>query len=118
MSVWPPSLPQAPLIAGHSEQPQDQTISTSMDKGPEKTRRRITAGYTSMPVQFVLTAAQVTTFESFWDSTIAAGALPFDFTHPRTGATVSVKASPAVYQLSPAGDNASYILSMVFQVQP
>lgn len=118
MSVWPPSLPQAPLISGHKEQPQDQTISTSMDKGPEKTRRRFTAGYTGMPVQFMLSAAQVVTFESFFDTTIGAGALPFEFTHPRTGATVSVKISPAVYDLTPAGDNANYVLSAVFRIQP
>lgn len=96
MATWP-TLP-APLINTFRETPPDNTIRSQTDKGPAKVRRRTTAG--PRPVQFTLhlTTAQVATLEAFYNTTTASGALEFDYTHPRTAATVVARfTSPPAY---------------------
>lgn len=123
MPTWPASLPDCPLAGNYSEQPQSQVLSSEMDAGPTKTRRRFTAGTTALAFDRNMTHAQLATFEEFFDNDIAAGALPFDIAHPRTKQVVSVlirtnKDSPP-YELTPVGSGAThYRISMILEVQP
>jgi len=84
--VWPPSLPQEPLI-GWVEQWAETRVRTETDSGPAKVRRRFTAGVRQLQLPLALTEAQMATLDTFFDSTTAGGALRFEWQHPRTGAT-------------------------------
>ena len=81
--VWPASLPQF-VDRPHTEGMPDALLRTPMDAGPAKTRRRFTAGIKPVKAQMDLTAAQAATFETFFDVTLKAGALAFDWVLPRT----------------------------------
>lgn len=55
-----------------------------MDKGPDKVRRRTTAGVRKFSFIMLLTADQVDTLETFYNDTTNGGADKFTFDHPRT----------------------------------
>jgi hypothetical protein len=89
--VWPVSLPARPLIGGYEETFPDIALRTQMDAGAAKMRRRYTAAVRPLTVAYRLSDSQVTTLDDFFVNTTAAGSLPFDWVHPRTLATVSVR---------------------------
>lgn len=103
MAIWPLSLPQAPSWTGFQETSPNTTIRTPMDVGPPKVRRRSTAAVRPLSMQFMLTRDEVATLETFYQTTLAGGSLPFDWVHPRTGAAVSVQftAPPSYHALGP-----------------
>jgi hypothetical protein len=109
MATWPSDLPDYPLLNGYSEAPQSGVLRTQMDSGRPKRRKRYNAPPTQFNVQFNLTGSQLQTFEDFFETDLEFGALGFDWTHPRTGTSVSfyfvgsykTKAlSPDVFQVS------------------
>lgn len=61
-----------------------------MDAGPAKTRIRFERPST-MSVEFLMTTAEVTIFESFVNTTLSGGVLRFTFTHPRKLSSVEVR---------------------------
>ena len=87
MAAWPATLPQAPLVNGYQESIPDTSIRTKMDQGAAKTRKRTTAGIREFQMSFVMTAAQVEIFETFYITTTNSGVDMFTFDHPRTGVT-------------------------------
>jgi hypothetical protein len=87
MPAWPGTLPQKPLQSGFNESLKNLVITTQMDSGPAKVRRRFTAGVKKYSVSFLMTSDQLSTFEIFYNDTILGGALSFDFPDPRTGTT-------------------------------
>ncbi len=84
MATWPSILPQVPLQAGYSEKSANNSIRSSMDVGPAKTRARISAGVREHKVQFVLTEAELTIFEEFYADTLLSGSVSYVWNHPRT----------------------------------
>jgi hypothetical protein len=95
---WPGTLPAAPQLRGFEEQPANTLIRTEMDVGPAKVRRRITAGVRPHKMLFHMDAAQLEIFDQFYTDVLGDGALPFNFTHPRTGETKSFRiVSPPTY---------------------
>jgi len=109
--VWPTSLPafEEPLLSSYNEKPGTTTVRTEMEVGPAKIRKRTTAEVDRFEVAYIMTGSQVATFDGFYDSTTAQGALRFDATHPRTGNTVEVrfrdrpqfkKSAPDVWRVS------------------
>jgi hypothetical protein len=92
MAVWPISLPQSPLmLQGFQETLPNTVIRTEMDVGPPKVRQRATAGIRAFTMIVQMTKAQVATLDTFYVSTLAGGSLPFDWTHPRTGAAATYR---------------------------
>lgn len=89
MATWP-SLP-APLINTFKETVPDNILRTSMDRGVDKVRRRTTANARGIQFTLLLTPAQISTLETFYVTTLLSGADEFDYTHPRTGATVNAR---------------------------
>ena len=87
MATWPGTLPTAPLVQGYQEIAPELTIRTQMDQGPDKVRKRTTAGVRQFQAIFQMTTAQVATFETFYETTTNGGADQFTFDHPRTGST-------------------------------
>ena len=90
MADWPANLP-APLLDSFREAVAETVIRTSMDAGPAKARRRSSAGSGSLTLNYIVSRAQAAVLDSFFDGDAAGGALPFGFTHPRTGATLSCR---------------------------
>lgn len=85
--VWPPSLPQTPLL-GWAKQLAETRIRTQTDTGPAKVRRQFTSGVEQLSgVQILVTDAQRATFAEFFDDTTSGGALPFEWQMPDTGST-------------------------------
>lgn len=98
MPAWPGSLPQKPLLEGLQEQAPTLTVRTQMDAGPPKIRKRFTAGIRLFSLLLSLTKAQVETLDVFFVTTSNGGATPFDWTHPRTAASVTFRfVSPPAY---------------------
>ncbi|MFH1158064.1 MAG: hypothetical protein V1721_04170 [Pseudomonadota bacterium] len=91
MTTWPASLPASPLLDSFRETVPDSVIRTSMEQGPAKLRRRTTAAVRVLSVAYLMSKDQVTALETFYLTTLQGGSFPFDFTHPRTGATVSCR---------------------------
>ena len=69
----------------------DMVVRTEMDAGPAKLRRRFTAAVRPLKGRIEITRAQAATLETFYVTTLAGGALPFDWTSPRTLETVSMR---------------------------
>lgn len=101
--IWPNALPSAPLLRELSETAPNTTIRTSMDVGPAKIRRRQTVAPRMFNVIWSMTRNQVATFDEFYTITTLGGSEPWEYTHPRTGATVDFRfASVPTYKpLSP-----------------
>lgn len=86
MPAWP-DIPFFCAVTG-SEQtgPTGAVIRTRMDAGPDKVRRRTTAAPRSFRGRTpFLTRAQLTTFETWFSSSIADGALSFTADDPYGG---------------------------------
>ena len=86
--VWPLGLPARPLIPGFEETFPDIMLRTEVDAGVAKARRRFTAAARPITAPYRLSDSEVTTLDAFYLST---GAQPFDWVHPRTLTTVSVR---------------------------
>lgn len=91
MSNWPSTLPQELIEDNFEETMQNLIISTDMEVGPPKTRRRLTANSTPVKGSIIVTKAQRAIFFTFFHSTIAGGAIKFTWEHPITGTTVKMK---------------------------
>lgn len=118
VDIWPTGLPQKLLLSGSSLGVGDGLIETQPDIGPPISRRRATAVVRPLTGSMMLSDAQITTFETFFFTTILRGSLAFNFPDPRTGATLLVKftkANPPSY--SPQGAD-NYLLSLNLLVLP
>jgi len=80
---WPATLPQCPTL-NISEQRQRNIVAFQPDVGVAKMRRRSTAVGVMTAMSFRLTTAQVATFDTFYETTLLDGTLPFDLAHPIT----------------------------------
>ncbi len=84
MATWPATLPQFSLRDGYSEDLGFPVIQAPVD-GPALARRRYTAAPRNVSAQYQLTNAQLATFETFFLTTVAQGALSFTAPVRRTG---------------------------------
>ena len=82
--VWPPTLPQVPLKP-YGESGGVRVLRTPMDKGPSKVRF-LSAKPDVIPLEFLMTTAQLSTFITFAKET-TRGVLRFGLPHPRTKQT-------------------------------
>lgn len=87
MSSWPATIPQALFTDGYGEAPPNVTIRSQMDFGPDKVRRRATAGVRPVSGKMVMTSAQLADFKTFYNTTILGGSLRFDWVDPYDGTT-------------------------------
>jgi hypothetical protein len=91
MTVYPATLPVSPLVDSFREAIPNTVLRTEMEQGPAKVRQRTTAAVRRFSVGYVMAKAQIEILETFYLTTLQGGTLAFDFTHPRTGATVSCR---------------------------
>jgi hypothetical protein len=98
--VWPASLPQQPLLAAYEESYGQYAVHGDLPGGAPVGRRRTTADPGPIRVTFVLTLAQVLTFDGFYEEDTKGGALPFTWTHPDRGAVrLAFTAGPQIRAL-------------------
>lgn len=102
--TWPGSLPQVPLFSQMSDDFGFNILTTSMDSGIAKMRKRGKRG-SRMSMTFQMTTTQVAYLRTFVESTIN-GISRFYFDHPRTGSTIEAR-------LIPDGNGALYSISQV-----
>lgn len=91
MASWPSTLPQRPLSEGFTEQPMSNVVRSDMEVGPAKIRQRYTATIRQYGLRLMLTKAQIATLETFVDSTLGGGVLPFDWVDHRTGSAATYR---------------------------
>lgn len=82
--AWEASLPQKLLTDGYTESPANTTIKSDPDMGPSKVRRRFTAGVRLITGNIVVTATQLETFKTFYNSTLLGGSIRFSWLEPPT----------------------------------
>lgn len=87
MDVWPVGLPQKPLELAYEETMRGGQERTSIEGLPLIQRQRSPAQPKPIHVVIQVTNAQYDTFQAFYRTTLGFGALPFEWTHPRTNST-------------------------------
>ena len=113
MPTWPPALPDYVLKDGFSEKLPDNTIRSKMGVGPPKMRRRGTGAPRPITVQQYMTATQVATFDTFYETTLYSGSLRFDWINPRTEVSKELRfTEPPIYTSTGAG----YTVSMKLEI--
>lgn len=116
MPTWPGTLPQYVQESGYREEIQDQTVESAMDTGPAKIRRRFTKSLRKFTISMQMTAAQVTTFETFWQTTVAGGSLSFDWVHPRTRAAATMRFRNPAPAITTIGAGASSVVQFTLEI--
>lgn len=110
-----PTLPN-PRASTYSEETPDVLIRTQMDAGVAKVRPRFSSGVTMIKYHLFLSAAQVTTLDTFYRTTVSNGSLTFDYTHPRTAASVTARfVKPPNYVVN---DHGYYSADIEIEVLP
>ena len=104
--AWPGTLPpfEEPLYRIYAEEQGSTTIRSSNDVGPANTRQRTTASIDTLELGYIMDGTQLTTFETFYESTSKHGSLRFDATHPRKGTAIEVRFTQQP-DIEPAGVN-------------
>lgn len=113
--VWPASLPQAFDSDAYQETPPNLAVSTDMDIGPAKRRRRFSAGVIAIKGAIKpLTKEQSETLVSFYLDGLQS-VLRFSWTHPRTGdaAEFRFRAPPEI-----SSRGATYIATIDLEILP
>jgi len=121
MDTWPGTLPQK-LSADTTVQDDESRATTDMDSGPSSVRNRFTAITQTVKGSMVLTGAQLTTFDTFFRTTIKHGSISFSWIHPFTESTVTIrfKKKPEwqCIKPSPAVNDRLYQASLELEIQP
>jgi hypothetical protein len=93
-------------------------LRTDMETGPAKVRRRATAVPRAFDLELSLSRNQVALFDAFYTDSIKLGALPFEWKHPRTGATCDMRitSTPTARPKAARGDGREY-WSLSFSVE-
>lgn len=116
MAVWPSGLPQKFQQSGFSNSLPDNTIQSSMATGPDKARRRDVSAVEPISGSMILDETQYELIVTFYNTTLASGALPFDWVHPVTGIACEMRiVRPPKF--TPLSGN-FYKASMQMEIQP
>ena len=84
-SAWPSTIQQAFNQGDFALTDEDNVIRSTVDIGKPKRRRRYTASRETFNGSFIVDATGYAVFKAFFDTTLAAGSLPFTHDHPITG---------------------------------
>lgn len=91
MDSWPGSLPTRPLEDAYEETWRDSQVRSSIEGMPLVQRQRSPAYPKPLAFALQLTSAQLDAFQTFFRTDLGFGAIPFTWTHPRTGASIRVR---------------------------
>jgi hypothetical protein len=82
--IWPSGLPNELLQRGYAQETANTVLRTNMDAGPNKVRRRYTAGIEPIKGNLLLTFAELGLLREFYDVTLQGGSLRFTGRDPIT----------------------------------
>ena len=116
MAAWPGTLPSYVQEGGFNEIPQSTSIESEMETGPAKARRRFTRATRKFQCQMHMTSAQVTTFETFWETTLFGGVDVFTWVHPRTRSAANVRFRNPRYNIGTIGGGGTCVVSFILEV--
>lgn len=92
MATWPGGLLQSPMREGFSQSFEDNLLRTNMDAGVAKQRLRTTSGPKTVRCKvFLNDATDLSTFTTFFNTTINYGADEFEWTDHVEGGTVNYR---------------------------
>jgi len=121
LDTWPATLPQR-LSSDASVQDDESRAMSDMDAGPASVRNRFTAITQTAKGSMILTGTQLSTFNTFFRTTIKQGSLSFSWIHPFTeeAATVRFKSKPEWKCIKPAGSvgDRLYQAALELEIQP
>jgi hypothetical protein len=87
---WPGNLPYIE-IAGYASGMEDLLLRSPMEVGPDKVRRRNTAGVRPVNGNLTVDSAELETLRSFYKDSTLSGAIRFAWTEPETGNPVEMR---------------------------
>lgn len=90
MATWPATLPQT-VLSDLVRQRQAGKVRSDMDTGPAKQRARFTATTKQFTASLMMTGAQLTTFYTFYETTLGQGAVSFTWVDPITDASATLR---------------------------
>lgn len=118
MDSWPIGLPQKVRTDGFQKVPMGTKVASGVSVGPAKVRSRYTKGVYRYSVQFLLDFDQLSIWDSFYETTLANGAMPFLFEDPFTLTQEAFRIAPDNEPvLRPLGGRV-YTLDMVWEKMP
>ena len=101
MTAWPlASLPDAPLDGSFSQTPVPSFVDDRPDIGAARRRARFTRTLRRFAFRYLVTTAQKDALDTFYYTTTSGGVASFDWDHPDTGETLSVRFTADGYQIS------------------
>ena len=86
-----PALPTNFEYGSFNESQQDGSITTNMDAGPAKKRRRFTAITESYGGSMTMDSSQKAAFKTFFQTTLMQGSLTFNFPNPVSTGDIEVR---------------------------
>lgn len=89
MATWPTRF--CPMAGSFQEAPPNNIIRSTMDKGPEKVRRRTTANIRPVSFKLLLKRQDTQELDNFFTTDTLSGSMVFDFVHPRTEQLVKAR---------------------------
>ena len=101
-----------PLINGWSETPPNLVFRTSMEEGPQKTRRWGTAGSGKINANYIWDKEQRDIWKNFYNNTIANGSLTFMFHHPIDDKDIEVRLQNVPTEVLASYNRFSYTLEL------
>lgn len=119
VDTWPasPTLPQRLLAETYSEGFADGRLVSQMETGPAKVRRRSSAMPRPIKGEMIMTAAQVASLRTFFNTTLIGGSLPFNFPDPITyPTTILVRFAGGVPAVSAFGSR--YKVALDLEILP
>jgi len=105
-SLWSavsPALPTSYLVGTFTRGFRDSVVRFETDRGPAPTRQRFAVGVRPESGAMLMTTAQLSALRTFYETTLAGGALSFEMFDPLGGAARLVRFAepPAPEELRP-----------------
>lgn len=116
--IWPPTLPQYPLLEGYEETAPDIVLRSNNDAGPPKVRRRFTANVGQIACRYNVTRAQLDIFDDFYFGPAGGGSVAFEWMHPWRRVTVRVRFKEAPRYSSAGNPETAWMISVALEVLP
>lgn len=113
--LWPDTLPP-PALNSFQETAPDNSIRSSLDRGPAKVRRRTTANVRIISFSLALDPDLVDVLDDFYNEDTFSGSVSFLMYHPRTGEQVECRfTSPPQYS---EAEGVIYNASVALEILP
>lgn len=116
--VWPTTLPQCPILNAFTEQRQRNVAAFAPSVGKSRMKLRSTAARVSTSVAYRMTNAQILAFNTFYETTLAHGSMPFDWAHPVSKINYTwifdAKNTPKIDRMTPKTQRVTFTLLRLY----